>query len=227
MITTCLHIPECILHLRWESVTAPRNFPSPPINLDIGFDIINNARILNESIRDMAGLSEETKSLIRDYTACGLTAELTQYARISCELQQEFCPETRAQLSFNMSQLDLATSQRGRWRHLYRGVERTKDGWEAYQVGDEILWPGYASATQDLRSAVEFSQCDERDPSLLGVIYEIFTPSGIEICSISDFANELECLLPRGKRFIIKDKQLMTAKAGQRGIVRLESLNAP
>jgi hypothetical protein len=66
------------------------------------------------------------------------------------------------------------------------------------EVGKEVKFDGYQSTTADYSSAQHYA----RSPTG-GVIYEILTPEGINVTSVSRYEEEKEILLPRQARYMV------------------------
>lgn len=64
------------------------------------------------------------------------------------------------------------------------------------KLGQELKFDGYQSSTPDLNSATSYSGSN-------GVLYEILTPEGVNVASVSQFEHEKEVLLPRNARYMI------------------------
>lgn len=140
-------------------------------------------------------------------------------------------------------------------RTLYRGVRkdsrifRTEDNkeisadkWvsENLKVGEEIIFDGYQSASPNPEVAIDYAGGAElsmmsylRKKGLGGggLLYEIITPEGLNIASVSDFPEEQEVLLPRKARYVVvgveKSNVIFESKgSADTNIVRLMATNS-
>lgn len=119
------------------------------------------------------------------------------------------CPQDV--LDFTTNHIDSAIDKgQKRQRIVYRSVAAhsslfqkngvTAEQWaeQKLEVGKEIVFDGYQSATPVPEGMRSFSSDN-------GLIYEILTPEGINVSSISSFSNEHEVLLPRNARYMVVD----------------------
>lgn len=95
-------------------------------------------------------------------------------------------------------------------RVVYRGLSAlntflqdqdiTAEEWldDSMKLGQEIKFEGYQSSTPDFRAVTGFA-CDSDG----GIIFEIRTPEGLNITSISEVETEKEILLPRSARYMV------------------------
>lgn len=126
-------------------------------------------------------------------------------------------------------------------RTLYRGVKgyadflRDENGnkieasqWvdKNLKVGGEIVFDGYQSATPAAEGLGAYSSDD-------GIIYEIITPEGVNVESITAFSGECEVTLPRQARYtvasITKNVDVQINSYGTRRdntVVRLIAINS-
>ena len=140
--------------------------------------------------------------------------------------------ETKAQTSENVKRvvghLDSAMTKAPKTQKIvYRGVPagsglfigKGVHQWvdENLTQGKEIVFDGYQSSTPDLRSAKSYKGYAG------GLIYEIMTPEGINVTSISHYANEHEIILPRSSRYAVVGVQ-KTSDGG--AVVQLVAINS-
>lgn len=126
-------------------------------------------------------------------------------------------------------------------RTLYRGIKRNagflkdKDGNEIsaedwvdsnLSVGGEIKFDGYQSATPKATSLSGYSTND-------GIIYEIITPEGVNVESVTAFSSEYEVTLPRNARYTVasitknvKTKLSSYGDGVDNTVVRLVAINS-
>lgn len=95
-------------------------------------------------------------------------------------------------------------------RVVYRGVSASNPAFTKYggnvkawiqdnaKLGQELQFDGYQSSTLDVSTANDFTRSESG-----GLIYEIITPEGLNVTSISRFAHEQEVLLPRESRYMV------------------------
>lgn len=93
-------------------------------------------------------------------------------------------------------------------RNLIPGVDWKKHFQYFYgkefALGNEVKWDGYVSTSADSRYI---------SPGEGNIIFEILTPEGVNITSISDFkTDEAEILLPRGTRYRVVGSKKMKHK---------------
>lgn len=102
------------------------------------------------------------------------------------------------------SALDKAPKQQ---RILYRGMFSYHPAWGSpdelskyidknYAIGKEFKFDGYQSTTYNPTMAAASA-------SHGGLIFEISTPSGVNVTSVSEYDTEEECILPRDSRYMI------------------------
>lgn len=94
-------------------------------------------------------------------------------------------------------------------RIVYRGLSpsapafKDKDinDWfkEDIKLGTELKFDGYQSSTYNLDIALSYGSSD-------GVVFEILTPEGVNVTSISQYSTEYETILPRGARYMVVGK---------------------
>lgn len=66
------------------------------------------------------------------------------------------------------------------------------------KLGQEIVFDGYQSSTTSVDTAKTFIGAGDT-----GIFYEILTPEGINLTSMSNFADECEVMLPRDSRYMV------------------------
>jgi len=139
-------------------------------------------------------------------------------------------------------------------RTLYRGVRKdsrvfTSDNKKVavsewvennLKVGEEIVFDGYQSASPNPDVAMDYAGGAElsmvgslRKKGLAsdGLLYEIITPEGLNISSISDFPEEQEVLLPRKSRYVVVGVEKANVICDKKGVadttvVRLMAMNS-
>jgi hypothetical protein len=91
-------------------------------------------------------------------------------------------------------------------RIVYRGIKRTHPslvgGLDKYvddqlSLGQEVKFDGYQSTSVAPGVALTYSGDDD------GLIFEIKTPSGINVSNVSGYDDEREVILPRGGRYTV------------------------
>lgn len=128
-----------------------------------------------------------------------------------------------------VEQLDSAMTKAPKTQKIvYRGVSmysnlfNEKGGahqWidENLTQGKEIVFDGYQSSTPDILSAKRYKGHEG------GLIYEIMTPEGINVTSISHYSSEHEVILPRSSRYVVSGIQ-KTLDGG--AVVQLIAINS-
>lgn len=120
----------------------------------------------------------------------------------------------------------------GAQRIVYRGVNRynfgfkgtTIEAWteENIKLGKEIMFDGYQSSSINPNAAFDYTGED-------GLFYEILTPEGVNVTSISQYDAEQEVVLPRQSRYMIVGvhKGVTTSDYKKNGsvVVRLVAIN--
>jgi hypothetical protein len=91
-------------------------------------------------------------------------------------------------------------------RILYRGMNEYHNAWglngpekyvdENYAVGKEFKFDGYQSATYSPSGALNRVGHN-------GLMFEIRSPSGVNVSSVSDYPDEEEAILPRDARYMV------------------------
>jgi hypothetical protein len=115
--------------------------------------------------------------------------------------------ETPELLKETVTKIDLAMSNSHKQqRVLYRGMAADHSafldsGVESYvdknmSLGQEVIFDGYQSSSYSPTVAADYSGNN-------GLVFEIRTPSGINLTGISAFPSEREVLLPRNTRYMV------------------------
>ena len=91
-------------------------------------------------------------------------------------------------------------------RILYRGMKVNHSAFKNmgisdyvdgnYPLGQEVEFDGFQSASYSPGVGARYSDDD-------GLIFEIKTPSGVNVTGVSEFPNESEVLLPRNSRYMV------------------------
>lgn len=91
-------------------------------------------------------------------------------------------------------------------RILYRGMKAKHSAFKNmsisdyvdgnYPLGQEVEFDGFQSASYSPGVGARYADDD-------GLIFEIKTPSGVNVTGVSEFANESEVLLPRNSRYMV------------------------
>lgn len=110
-------------------------------------------------------------------------------------------PELKEQIELIDEALDRSSQQ----RIVYRGVPIDKA--EEYEInnlnlGKTLNFKGYQSSSTNPVIAGNFTNMDKH-----GILFEIITPQGLNITSISNVSHESEVLLPRNSHYIVVGKQ--------------------
>jgi hypothetical protein len=94
---------------------------------------------------------------------------------------------------------------------------------ENIALGKELKFDGYQSSSVDLEVAKTYVGSDG------GLVFEIMTPEGVNISSISDFLDEKEVLLPRQSRYVVvgvhNDLRMESSGSGPISVVQLVAIN--
>ena len=121
-------------------------------------------------------------------------------------LDEEITPEL---LKAVTSKMDAAMAKApGKQRILYRGVSKTHRTFanynsvadyvkENYPLGQEVKFDGYQSTSYS--PVVADNYADRGN----GIVFEIKTPSGLNVANISQFIGEKEVLLPRNAKYAV------------------------
>lgn len=122
-------------------------------------------------------------------------------------------------------------------RVVYRGKKAHTRAFEKYggdvgkwieenaKLGQEVKFDGYQSTTADIGIAASYSGQHAGDP---GLIYEIMTPEGVNLSSISEYEEEREILLPRDSRYMVvgvHKNQKLNSFEGKAYVIQLVAIN--
>lgn len=107
---------------------------------------------------------------------------------------------------------------------MYEGKEAADWVSENYEVGKEVVFDGYQSSSANVGPALNFSSHN-------GIIYEILTPEGANVSSVSEYDTESEVTLPRGQRYTVSSIHKKDIDTGYMtynnvSIVRLVAVNS-
>lgn len=150
-----------------------------------------------QSKKECENLNEETIEAIKGYSD-----RYTEWFNEKV-YSQEYKNDEK--LSHQVNLIDEALNRKAEQRILYRGV--SIDNAEKYsinnlQLGETVDFKGYQSTSTNPIIAGNFTNMDTH-----GILFEIITPQGINITSISSVSHESEVLLPRNSRYIVVGKQ--------------------
>ena len=85
---------------------------------------------------------------------------------------------------------------------------------ENVKLGSEFSFDGYLSTTSDPKVLSNFSSLGHDDSNAL--VFEILTPEGANVSSMSAFTKECETLLPRGGKYVVVGQhEVPKAKPGR------------
>lgn len=123
-------------------------------------------------------------------------------------------------------------------RIVYRGVHSESPMFEDYDtthewidenasLGQEVKFDGYQSTTLDPEVSDRFAGIGHRRAGGYGLTFEILTPEGLNISSISNMPHEAEVMLPRQSRYMVVGvhKDASTDEDGKTNIVQLVAIN--
>ena len=150
-----------------------------------------------QSKKECENLDEETIEAIKGYSD-----RYTEWFNEKV-YSQEYKNDEK--LSHQVNLIDKALNKKAEQRVLYRGV--SIDNAEKYsinnlQLGETVDFKGYQSTSTNPIIAGNFTNMDKH-----GILFEIITPQGVNITSISSVSHESEVLLPRNSRYIVVGKQ--------------------
>ena len=120
-------------------------------------------------------------------------------------------------------------------RVVYRGIVNEShiiqssgdvDGWikEYGQLGQTLTFNSYTSTTASVDRARSISGKDSS-----GMIFEILTPEGINVTSISEYRDEQEILLPRNQTYVVVGHKTIIDEYGpefNQKVVQLVAINS-
>lgn len=150
-----------------------------------------------QSKKECENLDEETIEAIKGYSD-----RYTEWFNEKV-YSQEYKNDEK--LSHQVNLIDEALNRKTEQRILYIGV--SIDNAEKYsinnlQLGETLDFKGYQSASTNPIIAGNFTNMDKH-----GILFEIITPQGVNITSISSVSHESEVLLPRNSQYIVVGKQ--------------------
>lgn len=108
-------------------------------------------------------------------------------------------------ISKQVNLIDEALNRKTEQRILYRGVSidnAEKHSLNNVQLGETLNFQGYQSSSTNPIIAGNFTNMDTH-----GILFEIITPQGLNITSISSVSHESEVLLPRDSQYVVVGKQ--------------------
>lgn len=120
-------------------------------------------------------------------------------------------------------------------RIVYRGIvneshiiqsSRDVDSWikEHGQLGQTLTFNSYTSTTASVDRARSISGKDSS-----GMIFEILTPEGINVTSVSEYKDEKEILLPRNQTYVVVGHKTIVDEYGpefNQKVVQLVAINS-
>lgn len=126
----------------------------------------------------------------------------------------------------------MAKAPRKRTRTLYRGVQQGGTGasgqpveaWASQEahLGEKVTFDGYQSTSSSFSIASETYASDDSS-----VIFEIRTPEGVNLTSISSYQEEQEVLLPRKSTYVIVGKHDVIRPTGRTAtIIQMVAVNS-
>lgn len=108
-------------------------------------------------------------------------------------------------------------------RILYRGTRLSNISISEPNLGDEISFPTFQSASTNPAVAKSFTKEDADD----NIVFEISTPAGVNVGGISAMYEENEVILPRGARYVVVGKYDITdTSTGGGKVVQMVAVNS-
>ena len=199
------------------------------------YDWVNGALYSKESLPSVKGsranFGDGTVDTQITSVASGEQFAEDQYITPESERTQEALKEV-----VNTLDTALDKAPRTKTRLLYRGVQPNgqidgKPAWlwakQNAPVGKVLKFDGYLSTTSEYETANKTYASDKES-----VIFEIRTPEGLNISSISSYSDEQEVLLPRGEQYAVVGNHYVrrrkdTPKGSLKGtrIIQLVAIN--
>jgi hypothetical protein len=164
----------------------------------------NDFRWINGALFGKATLAPETEEEAANYKP-QYEDDVATF-EISQEHETEYGENTPSRLKEIVESLDRAVDKGPKQqRILYRGMSSFHKAWgsgkldkyidDNYSIGQEVKFDGYQSASYSPLTALSRARG--------GIVFEIRTPSGVNVTGISNYEDEQEAILSRDSRYMI------------------------
>lgn len=176
---------------------------------DVGENRLFDANEAEEviSAAELNTLSIEEKSSLKHFTGSGYRSiNEALYGDREDYFEDEEKAQVSKRLQGDISRIDSALEKGPkRQRYLYRSMTRQSDAMIGYSsaeewvdanfsLGEDVVFDGYQSSSSEKSGFQDFAFHN-------GVVFEILTPEGANITSVSGYKKECETLLPRNARY--------------------------